>query len=314
MPKNGSPKLKFKFKPQPAPEETPGVAFMNGAFMPMSECKISVLDWGFLRSDATFDVVHVWKGRFFRLDKHLDRFLNSCAKLRLELPVDREGLQEVLMECVRRSKLQDSYVEMIATRGLAKNGSRDPRQAVHQFIGFAIPFSWIANEEQRERGLKLVISTIPRIPAASIDPTIKNYHRLDFVNALFECYERGGETVVMPALDGTITEGPGFNVFVVEKGRIATPPSGVLEGITRMTVMELAGEMGVKASMRPITAEELKGADEVFVTSTAGGVMAVTQVDETVIRNGAPGTLTREITDLYWKKHADPKWSTPVDY
>lgn len=314
MPRNGSPKLKFKYTPQPAPDYPPGIAFMNGEFMPMSECKISILDWGFLRSDATFDVVHVWKGRFFRLDKHLDRFLNSCAKLRLTLPVDREGLQEVLMECVRRAKLQDSYVEMIATRGMAKNGSRDPREAVHQFIGFAIPFSWIADEKQRERGLKVVISTIPRIPAASVDPTIKNYHRLDFVNALFEAYERGGETVVMPALDGAITEGPGFNIFVVEGSAIATPPSGVLEGITRMTVMELAAELGVKAKMRPITAEQLKSADEVFVTSTAGGVMAVTQVDETVIRNGAPGTLTREITDLYWKKHADPKWSTPVEY
>jgi branched-chain amino acid aminotransferase len=301
-----------KSKPVYAPP--PGVAYIDGAYVPVGEAKISILDWGFLRSDATFDVVHVWKGRFFRLDKHIDRFLGAAGKLRLALPVDRRGLEGVLMECVRRSRLRDSYVEMIATRGLAVGGSRDPRDAINQFIAFAIPFSWIANEEQRKRGLHLVVSTIPRIPPESVDPTIKNYHRLDFVNALFEAYERGGETVVMPDFQGNVTEGPGFNVFVAKGGELATPRRGVLEGITRETIMELAAELGIKARHRPFPKEALYAADEVFVTSTAGGVMPVTKVDGRLIGNGQPGVLTQELTDLYWKKHADPAWSTPVAY
>ncbi len=118
----------------------PGIAYVDGSYCPISEAKISVLDWGFLRSDATYDVVHVWKRRFFRLDAHLDRFLRSVEKLRLALPVDRAGLQDILMACVRRSGLDDVYVEMICTRGHAPGYGRDPRRAINTFIAFAIPF------------------------------------------------------------------------------------------------------------------------------------------------------------------------------
>ena len=133
----------------------PGVAYIEGDYRPMSEAKISVLDWGFLRSDATYDVVHVWQRRFFRLDKHLDRFQNSVERLHMELPFGREGLIDVLKECVRRSGLDDAYVEMICTRGVSPTFSRDPRDAVNTFIAFAIPFGWVANEEQRARGLNI---------------------------------------------------------------------------------------------------------------------------------------------------------------
>ncbi len=124
----------------------PGVAWIDGDYRPMAEAKISVLDWGFLRSDATYDVVHVWRGRFFRLDMHLDRFLRSVEKLRLSLPVDRAGLTEILMQCVRRSGFEDAYVEMICTRGHAPDFSRDPRDAINRLIVFAVPFGWIATE------------------------------------------------------------------------------------------------------------------------------------------------------------------------
>ncbi|MEE8535019.1 MAG: aminotransferase class IV, partial [Kiloniellales bacterium] len=107
-----------------SPAELPGVAYVDGRFCPISEAKISVLDWGFLRSDATYDVVHVWRGRFFRLDAHLERFLRSVERLRLTLPVDRAGLSAILMDCVRRAGLRDAYVEMICTRGSAPSFNR----------------------------------------------------------------------------------------------------------------------------------------------------------------------------------------------
>ena len=141
-----------------------GIAYIDGDYRAMSEAKISVLDWGFLRSDATYDVVHVWQRRFFRLNKHLVRFSNSVARLHMTLPFDRDGLTDVLMECVRRSGLDDAYVEMICTRGVSPTFSRDPRDAVNTFIAFAIPFGWVSNEEQRAHGLNLSISDIPRIP------------------------------------------------------------------------------------------------------------------------------------------------------
>jgi branched-chain amino acid aminotransferase len=291
----------------------PGVAFIDGRFRPISEARISVLDWGFLRSDATYDVVHVWQRRFFRLDAHLDRFLASVAKLRLALPFDRATLAESLKECVRRSGLDDAYVEMICTRGFSPDFSRDPRAAVNRFIAFAIPFGWIADAEQRRRGLHLAIAEVRRIPPQSVDPRVKNYHWLDLVTGLFEAYDRGAENVLLCDLEGNVAEGAGFNLFAVSAGRVTTPSSGVLEGITRATVLELCAELGVPAETGTVSAEALTAADEVFITSTAGGIMPVARIDGTAIGDGAPGHLTGKLTELYWAKHEDPAWTTPID-
>lgn len=291
-----------------------GIAYVDGDYRPMSEAKISVLDWGFLRSDATYDVVHVWDGKFFRLDRHIDRFMASIEKLRMTLPVDRDGLIRVLNECVRRAGLREAYVEMILTRGHSPTFSRDPRDAVNNFIAFAIPFGWIMNEEQRARGMDIVIAETKRIPVESVDPTVKNYHWLDLVAGLFEAYDRGGENVVLTDMAGNITEGPGFNIFAVKDGRAETPDRGVLEGITRQTAIELCRELQIPVDIGAVTADALRGADEIFLTSTAGGIMAVTRIDGQPIGDGRPGPITGRLTELYWAKHDHPAWTTPVDY
>lgn len=291
----------------------PGAAFVDGRFCAMADAKISVLDWGFLRSDATYDVVHVWQRRFFRLDLHLDRFARSMAKLRLSIPYDRDELIDILKGCVRRSGLESAYVEMICTRGLSPTFSRDPRDAVNRFIAFAIPFSWVADPAQRERGLHIAVSQVRRIPPDSVDPRVKNYHWLDLVAGLFEAYDRGAENVVLQDGEGGVAEGPGFNIFAVKAGRIATPASGVLEGITRRTTLDLAAELGIPAEATRLGLEHLTGADEVFISSTAGGIMAVTRIDDRAIGDGRPGPITGRLTELYWQKHEDPAWTTPVD-
>ena len=296
-----------------APAFPPGVAYIDGDYRPMSEAKITVLDWGFLRSDATYDVVHVWQRRFFRLDKHLDRFQNSVALLHMALPFERDGLVDVLKECVRRSGLDDAYVEMICTRGVSPTFSRDPRDAVNTFIAFAIPFGWVANEEQRARGLNLAISDIPRIPPQSVDPTVKNYHWLDFVAGLYGAYEQEAENVVLVDLEGNISEGPGFNLFAVKDGKAVTPKSGVFEGITRATTLELCRELNVEATLGTLTVDAVRGAEEVFITSTAGGIMPITRLDGRPVADGLPGPVTQRLTALYWEKHSDPEWSEAVD-
>ncbi len=295
-------------------DDSTGVAFIDGGYCPIGEAKISVLDWGFLRSDATYDVVHVWQGRFFRLDAHLDRFHASMNSLRMTIPHDRDEVAAILHDCVRRSGLRDVYVEMICTRGVPRGGSRDPREAENRFIAFAIPFGWILRPEERERGLNLIVSSIERIPPQSVDPTVKNYHWLDLVNGLFEAYDRGGQNVVLKDRAGHIAEGPGFNLFVVQGGRVTTPGSGVLEGITRRTALELCAELGIPAETGAISEGALRAADEVFATSTAGGIMPVTRVDGVAVGDGRPGPLTARLIELYWAKHEDPAWSTPVDY
>jgi branched-chain amino acid aminotransferase len=151
-----------------------GIAFVDGQYLPMSEAKVSVLDFGFLHSDATYDTVHVWNGRFFRLDLHIERFFGGLEKLRMSIPFDRDGVAEILKNCVALSGHRSAYVEMLCTRGASPSFSRDPRDAINRFMAFAIPFGSVANAEQLERGLHVAISDKVRIPPASVDPAIKN--------------------------------------------------------------------------------------------------------------------------------------------
>jgi branched-chain amino acid aminotransferase len=291
-----------------------GVAFMDSQYLPMSEAKISVLDWGFLHSDATYDTVHVWGGRFFRLDLHLDRFFAGLEKLRMTIPFDRNGVAEILHNCVALSGHRSSYVEMICTRGASPTFSRDPRDAVNRFMAFAIPYGSVANAEQMQRGLHVAISQTVRIPAASVDPSIKNYHWLDLVRGLFDAYDRNAETALILDTAGNVAEGPGFNVFIVRDGALTTPATGVLPGITRRTVFDLCAEQGIPVTAGEVSVDALRKADEVFITSTAGGIMPVTALDGRPVADGKVGPVTRRLTALHWEKHADPAWSTPVRY
>ena len=291
----------------------PGAAFIDGGFAKIEDAKISVLDWGFLRSDATYDVVHVWKGRFFRLDAHLDRFLSSAEKLRMKLPYDRAQIAEILAELVERTGFEDAYVEMIVTRGVSPTFSRDPRDAINRFIAFAIPFGWILRPEEREEGLALAVSEIPRIPPESVDPTVKNYHWLDLVMGMFDAYEQGARTCILTDGQGNITEGPGFNVFVVKDGKVATPMRGVLHGITRQASNLLLQGLQAPVSARPVSLHELREADEVFATSTAGGVMPVTKIGAHIVAGGKPGPITGRLIEAYWAAHTrDDGWSVAV--
>src|ERR687898_1372049 len=263
-----------------------GAAFVDGRFVPVAEARVPILDWGFLRSDATYDVVHVWRGSFFRLEDHLDRFERSMEHLRLSPPYDRSEIRDILVECVRLSGLHDAYAEIICTRGLPRPGSRDPRDCENRFYAFVVPFIWIADPEKQERGLHAVVGSKQRIAPESVDPTVKNYHWLDLETGLVESYERGGETVILVDADDNIVEGPGFNVFAVHDAAISTPDSGVLEVITRRTVIELANEHGIPIEERPVPAASLRQADEVFLSSTAGGGIPVTILEGEGVGNG----------------------------
>lgn len=291
-----------------------GVAFLDGQYLPMSQAKISVLDWGFLHSDATYDTVHVWNGRFFRFDLHIDRFFGGLERLRMSIPYSRQQLIEILHNCVALSGHRASYVEMLCTRGASPTFSRDPRDAINRFMAFAVPFGSVANAEQRERGLHVAISDRIRIPPASVDPAIKNYHWLDLVRGLYDAYDRKAETALLLDFNGNVAEGPGFNVFAVKDGKLSTPAVGVLAGITRRTVFDLSREIGLDCTATDVSVAALKGADEVFITSTAGGIMPVTLIDGTPVAGGKVGPITSRLAKLYWDKHEDPAWSTPVTY
>ena len=296
------------------PRFAEGTAFIDGEYVPVREARIPILDYGFLRSDATYDVAHVWKGYVFRLADHLDRFERNVAALRMRLPLSRDAVRGVLIECVRRSGLRDAFVHMTCTRGLPARGSRDPRKCENRFYAFAIPFVWIATEEQRAKGLHLHISSIQRIPRASVDPTVKNFHWIDLTRGLFEAYDSGAEVEVLVDGEGNVTEGPGFNLFVASGGRLATPAAGVLDGMTRRTVFDLCRDINLGVDAENIPVERVRRGDEVFITSTAGGIMPVTKIDGVPLGNGKPGPLTKQLHDLYWSRKAAGWLGTAIDY
>ena len=293
------------------PDFTKGSAFVDEEFVPISEAKISLLDWGFLHSDATYDVAHVRNGKFFRLDDHLDRYYSGMESLRMSIPYDRKELTAILSNCVSKAGLQDAYVEMITTRGLPESGSRDPRTCTNRFYAFAIPFVWIAAPG---KCLEIIVSDRQRIPPQSVDPTVKNYHWLDLVMGQFDAYDNGCETAVVVNAKGNIAEGPGFNVFAVSDGTLTTPAEGVLKGITRKTVIELANELGFEVTQDELSPAAARNSDELFATSTAGGVMAITGIDGQTISTGEAGPITLQLQDKYWALHNDPRYAHEILY
>ena len=289
-----------------------GYAWIDSKYVELAEAKIPILDWGFLRSDATYDVVHVWKGRFFRLDKHIDRFFESAKKLRMPCQISRDELKKILANCVIKGKLESAYVEMIQTRGMSPKFVRDPRLATPRVMAFAVPFGWILKQEDFEKGLNVLLTDIKRIPPSSVDPTIKNYHWMDLVTGMLDAYEKGNDTAVLVDENNNITEGPGFNLFCINNSGIFTPDHGVLEGITRQSVFDLAKELNLPITKKSISVEELYNAEELFATSTAGGIMPITKVSGKEIGKGSVGNLTRQLHKLYWEKHSDDSWSTSI--
>jgi branched-chain amino acid aminotransferase len=291
-----------------------GSVFIEGDWKPLSEAKVSLFDWGFTRSDATYDVASVWKGAFFRLDDHLDRFFASLAKMRMSIPYDRAQVRAILHGCVRAGGLKDAYVAMVCTRGVPPRGARDPRLATNRFYAYALPFVWIAPPEKQAQGIDLHVSRRIRIAPGSVDPTIKNYHWIDLVQSMFDAYDRGADTSCVVDAQGHVAEGPGFNVFMVRDGVVRTPDRGVLEGISRKTVIELCGALGIALRVEPIPAADLASADEVFISSTGGGVLPIAKIDGKPLAGSFPGPVTRRLQDAYWALHDDPSHRDPVEY
>jgi len=290
-----------------------GWAYIDEGFVPAEEAKISIFDLGFTRGDAVYDTTSVWKGSFFRLDDHIARFFRSCAGMRMTCPHDAEAIKRILAACVARAGLEDAYVQMILTRGRFANMQRRIlSECTNRFIAYAVPYIWIIAPEKQEAGIDLAIVQNRRTPTEAIDPTVKNFNWMDLERGLLESQARGADHACLLTPAGHVAEGPGFNVFWARDRTLYTPKGNVLDGITRRTVMELAAQMGVKVELGDFPADSLRGADEAFLSSTAGGIMPVTRVDGRPLGNGAVGILTGELRATYWRRREEGWLGTPV--
>jgi len=293
-----------------------GAAWMNGTVIPISQAKIPVNDWGLVHSDITYDVVPVIDGAFFRFDEYLARFLSSMENLHLDPGMNKRDIQAALHQMVSKTSLRDSYVAMVCSRGKPKiAGSRDPRDCENHFFAWCVPYVHIIKPEIVEQGATAWIAqNAYRIPENSVNPRVKNYHWGDFTQGIFEAKDKNYETVILLDYDGNVTEGPGFNVFAVKDKVLITPDRGVLAGVSRKTVLEMADYLGINTSVRSLSVGELLEADEVFLSSSGGGVIPIIRVNETIFGNGASGPISVQLNETYWKWTTLEKYRDPIDY
>lgn len=288
------------------------VVYMNGEYVPAEEANISIFDLGFLRGDTVYDTTSAWRGWVFKLEAHLARLYDSLQAVKIQPTLTPEEFKQAIIETTRRCGLRDAYIKCMVTRGWLPPWDRDLRQCTPTVIIFVTPYVWLLPQEKIRHGARVKIASVRSLPPQCLDPRIKSVNRLHFALATLETYAAGMDTTILLDLDGHVTEGPGFNVFMAKNGTLYTPPEGVLQGITRDTVLEIAANHGIEARMAPLIAYDLFAADEVFLSSTAGGIMPVVEIEGRSIGEGKPGPLTRRIFDLYWQLREDGWHGTPV--
>jgi branched-chain amino acid aminotransferase len=288
------------------------IVYVNGEYVPREQARISIFDVGFLRGDAVFDTTSAWNGRIFKLPAHLERLELSLRAARIACPLPPKALADVVVETTRRSGLRNAYVQTIVTRGEPPVGVRDLTQCRPSLIVFAIPYVWILNREQIASGGRGSIVSTRALPVQCLDPKIKSLSRQHFDLAMLQGKFAGADVSLMLDLDGHVTEGPGFNLFAVKNGTMYSPPEGILMGITRQTVFELAAEHGLPVREAQLTAYDLYAADEIFLTSTAGGIMPLVELDGRAIGDGRPGPVSQRVHDLYWALRESGRDGTPV--
>ena len=293
-----------------------GVAWVEGQLVPLHEARIPLLDQGFMHSDLTYDVPAVWDGRFFRLEDHLNRLDASCKKMRLKMPLPRDEVIRILVEMVAKSGIRDAFVELIVTRGLKGVRGAQPGDLDHNNLYMFIqPYVWVMEPEiQPVGGHAIVARTVRRISPGSIDPTIKNLQWGDLTRGLFEAADRGATYPFLTDGDANLTEGSGFNICLIKNNVLYTPDRGVLQGITRKSVLDAAKAIGIESRVEYVPVSMVYDCDEILMCTTAGGIMPITTLDGKPVKDGKVGPVTGAIWDKYWAMHFDDKYSFEINF
>ncbi len=287
-----------------------GAASINGEFVSTDEAKVSIFDSGFIGGVSVFDTLACWQGGLFKLPQHRARFERSAHAAMIPLRYAGVELEEIIIETTRRSGLRDAYVQAIATRGRRPTPSVPSNEPT--LIVYAIPYVSLWPEEKADRGISVIIPSIRQWPASVVDARIKNFNRMHTHLARMEAERANADDVVLLDDRGMLTESRGSNVFVVRGGQLYTPQSGILEGITRQTVFEIAAELGIAATERDLTPFDLYTAEEAFLCSTAGGIYPIAVADGRQVGAGGLGPITRSLRERYWERHLSGPDVTPV--
>jgi branched-chain amino acid aminotransferase len=280
----------------------PRIIFMNDRLVPEDEAKVSVFDHGLLYGDGVFEGLRSYSGRVFRLDAHLDRLWASARAIALEIPLAKDVVAQAVNDTLAANKLIDGYVRLVVTRGAGSLGLDPNRTKNPQVIVIADTIS-LYPREFYEKGLRIVTAATQRVHSAALSPRIKSLNYLNNIMAKLEGLQAGCVEALMLNHKGEVAECTGDNLFVVRSGSLLTPPpdAGILEGITRGAVMELATAAGIDCREVTLVRHDLYTADECFLTGTAAEVIPVVDIDGRSIGAGTPGPVTARLTADFHK-------------
>lgn len=280
------------------------VVHIDGKWFDKNDAKISVYDHGLLYGDGLFEGIRVYNGVIFKLEAHLDRLFQGAGVLLIGIPASRKELADMLLEGVRRfsdaTGLKDGYIRLVITRGQGDLGL-DPRKCPKPSIISIFDTIQLYPRELYEKGIPVITAATRRVESSVFDPRIKSLNYLNNIIAKQEAIQAGCMEAVLLNAEGYVTECTADNFFIVAGGVLKTPAPhlGILEGITRRTVLELANEAGFPAAEAVLTRFDLYTADECFITGSGAELMPVISVDGRTVGEGIPGPVTIRLTEAF---------------
>lgn len=276
--------------------------YLGGEFVNKNEAVVSVYDHGFLYGDGVFEGIRVYEGNIFKLDEHLDRLYDSAKSIMLHIPYEKEELEEIIAETVRKNQLETAYIRVVISRG-AGNLGLDPSSCSNPRVVVIAEALALFPKELYERGVRLASVSSRRNRPDVLPPQVKSLNYLNNILVKMEANQAGVDEALMLNDQGYVTEGSADNIFIVKKGVVYTPPTylGALEGITRNAIIDLAKEKGYEVKEQPFTRHDVYVADEVFLTGTAAEVIAAVEVDQRKVGDGSPGVVTNHLLSEFRK-------------
>ncbi|TVM00355.1 MAG: branched-chain amino acid aminotransferase [Candidatus Brocadia sp. WS118] len=274
--------------------------YLNGQILPQEDAKISVFDHGLLYGDGVFEGIRAYNGKIFMLQQHMDRLYDSAKAIALKIPITKDEMAEAMKKTMAANNLTDSYIRLVVTRGVGKLGL-DPNKCATPQIIIITDTIELYSKALYEKGLDIVTVTTIRNHFSALDPKIKSLNYLNNILAKLESIEAGAGEALMLNKDGYVAECAGDNIFILKDNILLTPPAsaGILIGITRNVVMELAAKKGIQVKEYLMTRYDVYIADECFLTGTAAEIIPVVKIDGRVIGNGKPGKVTLELLKWY---------------
>jgi len=273
--------------------------WINGKFYDKSEAKVSVYDHGLLYGDGVFEGIRVYHGKVFRHKEHIDRLYDSARSIWLEIPMSREQMIRAVEDTVKANEKQNGYIRLIVTRGPGTLGL-DPRKCEPQVFIIVDDIS-LYPQELYDSGMEIITAATIRNHPAALNPRIKSLNYLNNILAKIEGIQQGCLESLMLNHKGEISECSGDNIFLVKDGTLFTPPidAGILKGITRDTVIDLARQAQIRVEEVSLTRHDVFIADECFLTGTAAEIIPVVKCDGRVIGSGKPGPMTKRLHEAY---------------